>query len=58
LQVAEMQAEYFAPKEDIMLQNDKPSDLYLLVSGAVVNLYFYLFLEQNAYGQCVNLLGL
>lgn len=32
----EMQPEYFAPKEDIMLQNDKPSDMYLLVSGAVV----------------------
>ena len=36
MQVTEMQTEYFAPKEDIMLQNDKPSDLYLLVSGAVV----------------------
>jgi potassium channel len=31
-----MQAEYFAPKEDIILQNDNPSELYLLVSGAVV----------------------
>lgn len=36
MQVTEMQAEYFAPKEDIILQNDNPSDLYLLVSGAVV----------------------
>ncbi|XP_006644729.1 potassium channel KAT3 [Oryza brachyantha] len=33
--VTEMQAEYFSPRENIILQNDSPSDLYLLVSGAV-----------------------
>ncbi|KAK8453685.1 hypothetical protein SEVIR_5G326800v4 [Setaria viridis] len=44
--VTEMQAEYFAPKEDIMLQNDKPSDLYLLVSGAVDILAFLDGTEQ------------
>lgn len=36
-QVSEMQAEYFPPKEDVILQNDTPSDLYILVSGSVVS---------------------
>ena len=31
-----MAAEYFAPKEDIILQNEYPSDLHLLVTGEVV----------------------
>eukprot|EP01018_Ginkgo_biloba_P026205 Gb_11173 [translate_table: standard] len=34
--VAEMKAEYFPPKVDIVLQNEIPSDFYILVSGAVV----------------------
>ncbi|XP_065015100.1 potassium channel KAT3-like isoform X3 [Musa acuminata AAA Group] len=33
--VTEMQAEYFPPREDVILQNEASSDLYLLVSGAV-----------------------
>lgn len=33
--VAEMEAEYFPPKEDVILQNEAPTDLYILVSGAV-----------------------
>ncbi|KAF3778244.1 Potassium channel [Nymphaea thermarum] len=33
--VPEMQAEYFPPNEDVMLQNEAPTDLYILVSGAV-----------------------
>ncbi|XP_029120858.1 potassium channel KAT3 isoform X2 [Elaeis guineensis] len=33
--VTEMQAEYFPPKEDVILQNEASSDLYILVSGAV-----------------------
>lgn len=33
--VTEMHAEYFPPKEDIFLQNETPSDIYLLVSGEV-----------------------
>ncbi|GAB2284890.1 hypothetical protein Dimus_019343 [Dionaea muscipula] len=33
--VSEMKAEYFAPKEDVILQNEAPTDLYVLVSGAV-----------------------
>ncbi|XP_038710789.1 potassium channel AKT1-like isoform X1 [Tripterygium wilfordii] len=33
--VSEMKAEYFPPKEDVILQNETPSDLYILVTGAV-----------------------
>ncbi|MBA0691272.1 hypothetical protein Goari_008907 [Gossypium aridum] len=33
--VLEMDAEYFPPKEDVILQNEAPTDLYILVSGAV-----------------------
>lgn len=32
--VAEMQPEYFPPKEDVILQNQSPTDLYIIVSGA------------------------
>ncbi|KAH9543310.1 hypothetical protein CY35_13G058000 [Sphagnum magellanicum] len=32
--VAEMKVEYFAPKEDIVLFNDSPSELYILVTGS------------------------
>ena len=31
-----MKAEYFPPKVDIILQNEIPTDFYILVSGAVV----------------------
>ena len=34
--VSDIDAEYFPPKEDIILQNEAPTDLYILVSGAVV----------------------
>eukprot|EP01018_Ginkgo_biloba_P019913 Gb_34207 [translate_table: standard] len=33
--VTEMKAEYFPPKEDIVLQNETPSDIYVMVSGQV-----------------------
>ncbi|CAK9137685.1 unnamed protein product [Ilex paraguariensis] len=33
--VSEMEAEYFPPKEDVILQNEAPTDVYILVSGAV-----------------------
>ncbi|XP_010325113.1 potassium channel AKT1-like [Solanum lycopersicum] len=33
--VSEMKAEYFPPKEDVILQNEAPTDLYILVAGAV-----------------------
>ncbi|XP_057864709.1 potassium channel AKT1 [Cryptomeria japonica] len=33
--VSEMKAEYFPPKEDIILHNEAPTDFYVLVSGSV-----------------------
>jgi len=36
-QVSEIDAEYFPPREDVILQNEAPSDVYILVSGAAVN---------------------
>ncbi|RRT78939.1 hypothetical protein B296_00026358 [Ensete ventricosum] len=33
--VTEMQVEYFPPKEDVILQNEAPTDLYIVVSGTV-----------------------
>ncbi|KAL8456538.1 hypothetical protein ACS0TY_034671 [Phlomoides rotata] len=33
--VSEMRAEYFPPKEDVILQNEAPTDLYILATGAV-----------------------
>lgn len=38
-----MKAEYFPPKEDVILQNEAPTDFYILVTGAVViiqHIYF------------------
>ncbi|MBA0703482.1 hypothetical protein Golax_015802, partial [Gossypium laxum] len=34
--VSEMKAEYFPPRIEIILQNEIPTDFYILVSGAVV----------------------
>ncbi|CAK9176309.1 unnamed protein product [Ilex paraguariensis] len=33
--VSEMKPEYFPPREDVILQNEAPTDLYILVVGAV-----------------------
>uniref|UniRef100_A0A1U7VYT4 Potassium channel n=1 Tax=Nicotiana sylvestris TaxID=4096 RepID=A0A1U7VYT4_NICSY len=33
--VSEMKAEYFLPKEDVILQNEAPTDFYILVTGDV-----------------------
>uniref|UniRef100_A0A7N0VJG2 Potassium channel n=1 Tax=Kalanchoe fedtschenkoi TaxID=63787 RepID=A0A7N0VJG2_KALFE len=33
--VTEMKPEYFPPREDVVLQNEAPTDLYVLVTGAV-----------------------
>ncbi|CAM8961567.1 unnamed protein product [Rhodiola kirilowii] len=33
--VSEMKPEYFPPREDVVLQNEAPTDLYVLVTGAV-----------------------
>ncbi|GAA0172043.1 ion channel [Lithospermum erythrorhizon] len=32
--VPEMEAEFYPPREDVILQNESPSDMYILVSGA------------------------
>ncbi|KAJ7966142.1 Potassium channel like [Quillaja saponaria] len=46
--VAEMKAEYFAPKEDVILQNEAPTDLYIVVTGAVD-----LFVQRNGIEEVV-----
>lgn len=33
--ITEMKPEYFPPREDIVLQNEAPSDIYIVVSGEV-----------------------
>ncbi|MCD7453518.1 hypothetical protein HAX54_021218 [Datura stramonium] len=35
LQVSEIKAEYFPPKVDIVIQNEIPTDFYIIVSGVV-----------------------
>lgn len=36
LKVSEMKAEYFPPREDVILQNEAPTDLYIVVTGIMV----------------------
>uniref|UniRef100_A0ACD5VT13 Uncharacterized protein n=1 Tax=Avena sativa TaxID=4498 RepID=A0ACD5VT13_AVESA len=48
--VTEMVAEYFAPKEDIILQNEYPSDLHLLVTGEV-DIVAFLDGTEQVYGK-------
>ncbi|XP_048490991.1 potassium channel AKT1 isoform X2 [Beta vulgaris subsp. vulgaris] len=33
--VSEMKAEFFSPNEDVILQNEAPSDFYIIVNGSV-----------------------
>ncbi|KAL3633454.1 hypothetical protein CASFOL_022216 [Castilleja foliolosa] len=49
--VCEMKAEYFPPREDIILQNEAPTDLYILVHGAV-ELIQYRNLAEEVVGEC------
>nr|XP_027090719.1 potassium channel AKT1-like [Coffea arabica] len=49
--VSEMKAEYFPPKEDVILQNEAPTDFYIIVSGAVDLLVFKNGGEQIVGGQ-------
>ncbi|KAK4783529.1 hypothetical protein SAY86_007903 [Trapa natans] len=44
--VAEMKAEYFPPKVEIILQNEFPTDFYIIVSGAVDVLTYKNGMEQ------------
>ncbi|GMI88592.1 K+ transporter 1 [Hibiscus trionum] len=43
---SEMKAEYFPPKEDVILQNEVPTDFYIIVTGAVDLLVFKNGVEQ------------
>jgi hypothetical protein len=45
-QVSEMKAEYFPPKVEIILQNEIPTEFYVLVTGAVVCHPSHLSLSQ------------
>lgn len=36
-----MKPEYFPPREDIILQNEAPTDLYFLVTGSVVSKFSF-----------------
>ncbi|KAI9123763.1 hypothetical protein K1719_005063 [Acacia pycnantha] len=40
--VLEMKAGYFPPKEDVILQNEAPTDFYILATGAVVIILLFL----------------
>ncbi|KNA06432.1 hypothetical protein SOVF_181220 [Spinacia oleracea] len=44
--VSEMKAEYFPPKEDVILQNEAPTDLYVLVHGTMEFIMQKLGVEQ------------
>ncbi|CAH9098794.1 unnamed protein product [Cuscuta europaea] len=44
--VSEMKAEYFPPKEDVILQNEAPTDFYILVTGAADLLVYKNGVEQ------------
>lgn len=35
MQVADMKAEYIPPREDVIIQNEAPDDVYIIVSGEV-----------------------
>ncbi|CAN1750733.1 Potassium channel AKT1 [Linum perenne] len=43
--VSEMKAEYFPPKEDVILHNEAPTDFYILVSGSVGYFIYIGFLQ-------------
>lgn len=42
-----MKPEYYPPKEDIILQNEAPTDLYILVTGAVVRKNIHTLVVAN-----------
>ncbi|CAH8306390.1 unnamed protein product [Eruca vesicaria subsp. sativa] len=50
--VSDIDAEYFPPREDVILQNEAPTDLYILVSGAV-NFTAYIDGENQVQGKAV-----
>ncbi|RVW16660.1 Potassium channel KAT1 [Vitis vinifera] len=50
--VSEVEAEYFPPREDVILQKEAPTDIYILVSGAV-DLIAYIDGHDQILGQAV-----
>ncbi|XP_010434553.1 PREDICTED: potassium channel KAT2 [Camelina sativa] len=50
--VSDIDAEYFPPREDVILQNEAPTDLYILVSGAV-DFTVYVGEEDQVQGKAV-----
>lgn len=40
--VSEMKAEYFPPREDVILQNEAPTDFYILVTGSAVRIPLFI----------------
>ncbi|KAJ8549341.1 hypothetical protein K7X08_033048 [Anisodus acutangulus] len=55
--VPEMEAEYFPPKQDMILQNEAPTDLYIIVSGAVELIAQIEELEQAIAGELLGEIG-
>lgn len=49
-----MKAEYFPPKVDIILQNEIPTDFYILVSGSVVENLSYSHVYHHPICKCSN----
>jgi len=51
LKVTEMKAEYFPPKEDVILQNEAPTEFYIFVTGAAVRycITFFFFFSLLCY---------
>lgn len=46
-----MKGEYFPPREDVILQNEAPTDFYILVTGSAVDgikslfcMYIYVYI--------------
>ncbi|WVY94705.1 hypothetical protein V8G54_033793 [Vigna mungo] len=50
--ISDMEAEYFPPKEDVILQNESSTELYVLVSGAV-DLVRYIDGHDHVHGKAV-----
>ena len=42
-----MEAEYFPPEEDVILQNEAPTDFYILVTGAVVKINSFAWIRLS-----------
>lgn len=44
-----MKAEFFSPNEDVILQNEAPTEFYIVVNGSLVisNLPNYFFITQS-----------